>query len=154
VAAKLGNPYFSHLYKINFNGKGLTLLTPEDGNHTITFSPDYQYFVDSYSKPDVAPVIVLRDMNGKLLSTLEKTDISRLVATGWKAPIPVKLKAHDGTTDIYGLVFTPTKMDANKKYPVIDYIYPGRRAVVLAAGHSRHQETITRHWPNWALLWL
>lgn len=120
-----GNPYFSHLYKINFNGKGLTLLTPEEGNHTATFSPDYQYFVDSYSQPNVAPVTVLRDANGKLISTLEKTDISRLVATGWKAPIPVKVKAHDGTTDIYGLVFTPTKMEAGKKYPVIDYIYPG-----------------------------
>jgi dipeptidyl aminopeptidase/acylaminoacyl peptidase len=120
-----GNPYFSHLYKINFNGKGLTLLTPEDGNHTVSFSPDDKYIVDTYSKPDVPPVTVLRDMNGKLISTLEKTDISRLVATGWKAPVPVKVKAHDGTTDIYGLVFTPTKMDAGKKYPVIDYIYPG-----------------------------
>jgi dipeptidyl aminopeptidase/acylaminoacyl peptidase len=139
-----GNPYFSHLYKINFNGKGLTLLTPEDGNHTVTFSPDDKYFVDSYSKPDVAPITVLRDLNGKLLSTLEKTDISRLVATGWKAPIPVKLKAHDGTTDIYGLVFTPTKMDANKKYPVIDYIYPGPQgggvgSWSFAASRNDHQ---------------
>jgi dipeptidyl aminopeptidase/acylaminoacyl peptidase len=120
-----GNPYFSRLYKINFNGKGLTLLTPGDGNHTATFSPDYKYIVDSYSQPNIAPVTVLRDANGKLISTLEKTDISRLVATGWKAPTPVKVKAHDGITDIYGLVFTPTKMEAGKKYPVIDYIYPG-----------------------------
>ncbi|RYU90532.1 S9 family peptidase [Mucilaginibacter terrigena] len=120
-----GNPYFSHLYKIGFNGKGLTLLTPEEGNHTVIFSPDYNYFVDSYSKPDVAPVTVLRDIKGKMITILEKTDVSRLVATGWKPPVPVKLKAHDGITDIYGLVFTPTKMDANKKYPVIDYIYPG-----------------------------
>ncbi|QHS55639.1 prolyl oligopeptidase family serine peptidase [Mucilaginibacter sp. 14171R-50] len=139
-----GNPYFSHLYKIGFNGKGLTLLTPEDGNHTVTFSPDYNYFVDSYSKPDVAPVTVLRDMKGKLIATLEKTDISRLVATGWKPPIPVKLKAHDGTTDIYGLVFTPTKMDAGKKYPVIDYIYPGPQgggvgSWSFAASRNDHQ---------------
>ena len=120
-----GNPYFSHFYKIGFNGKGLTLLTPEDGNHSVSFSPDENYFVDTYSQPNVAPVTVLRDMKGKLLVTLEKTDISRLVATGWKAPIPVKVKAADKTTDIYGLVFTPTKMVAGKKYPVIDYIYPG-----------------------------
>jgi hypothetical protein len=92
-------------------------------------------------------------MNGKLLSTLEKTDISRLVANGWKAPIPVKLKAHDGTTDIYGLVFTPTKMDANKNIRLSITFTRARRVVVLAAGHSRHQETIIRHWPNWALLW-
>jgi dipeptidyl aminopeptidase/acylaminoacyl peptidase len=120
-----GNPYFSHFYKIGFNGKGLTLLTPEDGNHTVSFSPTENYFVDSYSQPNVAQVTVMRDLNGKLISTLEKTDISRLVATGWKAPIPIKIKAADKTTDIYGLVFTPTKMEASKKYPVIDYIYPG-----------------------------
>jgi dipeptidyl aminopeptidase/acylaminoacyl peptidase len=64
-------------------------------------------------------------MKGKLIGQLEKTDVSRLSATGWKAPIPVSVKANDGTTDIYGLVFTPTQMDPNKKYPVIDYIYPG-----------------------------
>ena len=120
-----GNPYFSHFYKIGFNGKGLTLLTPEAGNHNVSFSPKEEYFVDSYSQPDVPPVTVLRDMKGNLLATLEKTDVSRLATTGWKAPTPVKLKAHDGTTDIYGLVFTPTKMDPAKKYPVIDYIYPG-----------------------------
>jgi dipeptidyl aminopeptidase/acylaminoacyl peptidase len=119
------NPYFSQLCKIGFDGKHFAVLTPEEGNHEVTLSPSGNYFVDSYSKPDVPSITVLRDMKGKLISTLEKTDVSRLVATGWHAPTPVKLKAHDGKTDIYGLVFTPIKPDPNKKYPVIDYIYPG-----------------------------
>jgi dipeptidyl-peptidase-4 len=75
--------------------------------HRIQFSPNYQYFVDNYSQPDVPPVSVLRDRNGKLIETLEKTDISRLVATGWKAPNPVTVKSADGKYDLYGLVFTP-----------------------------------------------
>lgn len=120
-----GNPYFSHLYKIGFDGKNLASLTPEEGNHQVVFSPSFEYFVDTYSQPDVSAVTVLRSINGKLINTLEKTDVSRLAATGWKAPIPVSVKAKDGKTDIYGLVFTPTKMDAGQKYPVIDYIYPG-----------------------------
>ena len=120
-----GNPYFAHLYKIGFDGKNLTLLTPEDGNHQVSFSPSYNYFIDSYSKPDIAPVTVLRDLNGKLITALEKTDASRLIATGWKPPVTVSVKAQDGKTDIYGLVFTPTHLDLKKKYPVIDYIYPG-----------------------------
>ncbi|TBO39708.1 S9 family peptidase [Pedobacter kyonggii] len=120
-----GNPYFSHLYKIGFDGKNLALLTPEEGNHQVVFSPSFEYFVDTYSQPDVPAVTVLRSIGGKLINTLEKTDVSRLTATGWKAPIPVAVKAKDGKTDIYGLVFTPTKMDADQKYPVIDYIYPG-----------------------------
>lgn len=120
-----GNPYFSYLYKIGFDGKGLTLLTPETGNHTINFSPSGNYFTDIYSQPDVPPVADLRDVNGKLISNLAKGDVSRLPATGWKAPAVVNVKAADGVTDIYGLVFTPSKMDPSKKYPVVNYIYPG-----------------------------
>lgn len=120
-----GNPYFGHFYKIGFDGKNLASLTPEEGTHQITFSPSGNYFTDTYSKPDVPPVTVMRDINGKLITQLEKTDISRLIASGWKAPTPVSVKAHDGKTDIYGLVYTPVNMDPKKKYPVIDYIYPG-----------------------------
>lgn len=119
------NPYFGHFYKSDFDGKNLTDLTPEPGNHTISLSPSGKYFVDNYSQPDVPASSAFRDLNGKLITPIEKTDVSRLVATGWKAPIPVSVKAGDHKTDIYGLVFTPTKMDAGKKYPVIDYIYPG-----------------------------
>ncbi|MGC4036192.1 MAG: DPP IV N-terminal domain-containing protein [Chitinophagaceae bacterium] len=122
---QLENPYFTQFYKIGFDGKGLTLLTPEAGTHTISFSPSEKYFIDSYSKPDVPTVTVLRSIDGKLVTDLEKTDIARLKATGWKPPMPITLKAHDGKTDIYGLMFTPTHLDPNRKYPVVDYIYPG-----------------------------
>ncbi len=119
------NPYFGQLCRIGFDGKHFAVLTPESGNHQVTFSPSKEYFVDSYSKPDVPPVIVFRDINGKLITTLEKTDVSRLAATGWKPVTPFSVKANDGKTDIYGLMFTPTNLDPNKKYPIIDYIYPG-----------------------------
>jgi predicted peptidase len=119
------NPYFSQLCKIGFDGKHFEVLTPEAGNHQVTLSPSKDYFIDSYSKPDVPPVTVFRAMNGKLIATLEKTDVSRLAATGWKPVTAFSVKAHDGKTDIYGLMFTPTHLDPNKKYPVIDYIYPG-----------------------------
>ena len=119
------NPYFSRFYKIGFDGKHLTQLTPEDGNHVVTLSPSEDYFIDSYSKPDVPAVTVFRNMDGKLVANVDKTDISRLVATGWKPVTPFSVKAHDGITDIYGLMYTPTNLDPNKKYPIIDYIYPG-----------------------------
>ncbi len=119
------NPYFGQLCKVGFDGKHFAVLTPEAGNHLVTFSPGNDYFIDSYSKPNVPPVMVLRDLNGKLLVNLEKADIARLKASGWHAPIPITVKAHDGKTDIYGLMFTPTNLDPNKKYPIIDYIYPG-----------------------------
>ncbi|MFM9948397.1 MAG: DPP IV N-terminal domain-containing protein [Saprospiraceae bacterium] len=119
------DPYFSHFYRVDFSGKNLQLLTPEDGNHNITLSPDYKYFVDNYSKPDVPSIAVLRDRKGKLIATLEKADISKLTATGWKAPEPITVKSRDGQWDLYGLMFTPTTLDKTKKYPVVNYIYPG-----------------------------
>ena len=120
-----GNPYFTHLYRVGLNGKNLTLLTPEAGNHRVTLSPSGRYFIDTYSQPDKPGATVLRSAEGKLVATLEKTDISRLTATGWKAPTPVTVKGQDGQTDLYGLMFTPTTLDPAKKYPVINYIYPG-----------------------------
>ena len=119
------NPYFNQLCRVNFDGSRLEALTPEAGNHTISFTPAEEYFIDTWSKPDVAPVSVLRNLQGKVVVALEKTDITRLVATGWKPPIPFTVKGHDGGTDIYGLLFTPEKLDPNRKYPIIDYIYPG-----------------------------
>jgi dipeptidyl aminopeptidase/acylaminoacyl peptidase len=119
------NPYYRQLYKINFDGKGMTLLTSGDGYHTVAFSPSGKYIVDTWSKPDAPPVTVVRDLNGKQLVELERTDVSRLKATGWKPPTPITVKAHDGVTDIYGLLYTPIHVDPSKKYPIIDYIYPG-----------------------------
>jgi dipeptidyl aminopeptidase/acylaminoacyl peptidase len=119
------NPYFAHFYKVGFDGKNLTLLTQEDGNHDITLSPSGKYFIDTYSKQDVPPVTVLRNLSGKLVTQLEKADISRLTATGWKPPTPFSVKASDGQTDLYGVMYTPTHLDPTKKYPIINYIYPG-----------------------------
>jgi len=119
------DPYFGHSYSVGFDGKNLKHLTPEVGNHDVTWSPDGKYFVDNFSTPNTPATSVLRDANGKLIANLEKTDISRLTATGWKPPTPITVKARDGKTDLYGLMFTPTKLDAAKKYPVVDYIYPG-----------------------------
>jgi len=119
------DPYFSHLYSIDFAGKTLKLLTPEDGAHRIQLSPDGSYFIDTYSKPDVPPTIVLRNIKGKLISTLEQCDISRLRQTGWKPPVPFTVKSRDGRWDLYGLMYTPSNLVAADKYPVVNYIYPG-----------------------------
>lgn len=119
------DPYFQHLYRIQMDGTGLTLLTPEDGNHTVAFSPDGAHFVDTYSTPVAPPVTVLRRANGERVAELERADISRLVAAGWKPPTPIIVKARDGKTDLYGLMFTPTNLDPAKKYPIVNYIYPG-----------------------------
>jgi len=119
------DPYFRHLYSVGFDGGNLRLLTPEDADHQVSLSPSGLFFIDSYSKPDVPPISVVRDIEGKLLLTLEKADISALLATEWKPPTPFTVKARDGVSDLYGLMFRPTNFDPGKKYPIINNIYPG-----------------------------
>jgi len=119
------DPYFRQLYKIGFDGKNQTLLTPEDGDHTVDISPSGRYFVDTYSKPDTPPVSVLRDAGGTIVLTLETADISQLVAAGWKPPMPITVKGRDGKTDLYGLLYRPTNFDESRRYPIINNIYPG-----------------------------
>ena len=120
------DPYFTHLYRIGMDGKGLTLLTPEDGDHRTSLSPDGRIFVDSWSRPDVPQTAVLRDArSGKLITTLEQGDISKLVASGWKPPTRITVKDRNGKWDLHGLMWTPTALDSTKKYPIINYIYPG-----------------------------
>ena len=119
------DPYFTHLYRVGFDGRNQQLLTPEHATHDVSLSPSGEYFVDSYSTPDTPPVAVLRDSTGKTVLNLERADISKLTATGWKPPIPITVKARDGQTDLYGLMFVPTNLDETKKYPIINHIYPG-----------------------------
>lgn len=119
------DPYFAHMYRINMDGSGLKLLTPDDGHHQVTWSRDGRYFLDTYSKPDQPQVTVLRDAEGRLVTTIEAANVSRLRAAGWKPPTPITVKSRDGKWDLYGLMFTPTDLDTKKKYPVVNYIYPG-----------------------------
>ncbi len=119
------DPYFQHLYRIGFDGKGLTLLTPEAANHAVSLSPDGRFFTDTYSTMDAPPVTVVRDRNGRVVQQLEQADITALVASGWRAPVPVTVKARDGVTDLHGVMYLPSKLDSAKKYPIINHIYPG-----------------------------
>ncbi len=123
------DPYFRHVYRAGLDGKSIQLITPEDGDHNVSLSPSGKYLVDNWSRPDLAPTAVVRDAySGKVIVTLEKGDISKLLATGWKPPTRISVKARDGKTDLYGLMYTPTKLDSSRKYPIINYIYPGPQA--------------------------
>ena len=119
------DPYFRHFYRASMEGQAPQLLTPEDADHDVSLAPSGNYFVDNYSKPDVPATSVLRDATGKVVLPLEKMDISRLLATGWKPPMPITVKDRGGVGDLYGLLYRPTNFDASKKYPIVNRIYPG-----------------------------
>ncbi|MGA3204530.1 MAG: DPP IV N-terminal domain-containing protein [Bryobacteraceae bacterium] len=119
------NPYFTHAYSIKLDGTGLKMLDPGDTSHAIAMADDGKYFVDTSSRVNTAPQSVLYDRAGALDLDLETTDISALMESGFKMPEPFTVKADDGLTDLYGVMYKPFDFDPNKKYPIIAYVYPG-----------------------------
>jgi dipeptidyl-peptidase-4 len=119
------HPYYSMKYKSPIDRGGMTLLTKEGANHSFSMSKSNKYFVDTYSTVDKVPEAVLRDNNGNIILNLEKADISQLIKAGWRMPETIVVKAKDGVTNLYGVMYKPFNFDSTKKYPVISYVYPG-----------------------------
>jgi dipeptidyl aminopeptidase/acylaminoacyl peptidase len=120
------DPYFLHYYRINFDGSGLVELTSVAADHQVAYSADMQYFVDTYSRVDLAPIAELRRTSDRsLVAELERADITTLRKAGWTPPEVFTAKGRDGVTDIWGLIFRPTNFDPSRKYPVIENIYAG-----------------------------
>ncbi|SKB70529.1 S9 family peptidase [Luteibacter sp. 22Crub2.1] len=141
------DPYYQQFYKVGFDGKGLTLLTPENADHSVSLSKDGTYFFDSYSTIDTPPVAVVRRADtGATVKEVARADISRLKAIGWVPPTAFTVKARDGKTDLYGQMFKPSKFDPSKKYPLIVYIYPGPQT-----GSVRTRSFAPAHGDNQAL---
>jgi len=120
-----GNPYHVYLYKVNFDGTGLQCLTPEKGTHKINPSPDWNYFVTTYSTTSNPPVSILKNRNGEKITELSSSNSSELERNGWQKPIEFSVKARDNKTDLFGIMYVPSFYNENDKYPVLNYIYPG-----------------------------
>jgi dipeptidyl aminopeptidase/acylaminoacyl peptidase len=139
------DPYFANYYRISFDGSGLTRLTEPDANHTLAFSQDMTFFVDTYSRVDLAPVVELRRTSDlALLSTVEKSDVTRLAATGWKAPEVFVSKGRDGQTDIWGIIIRPSNFDPAKKYPVIENIYAGPQGSFVPKSFAAYNQMMAQ----------
>jgi dipeptidyl aminopeptidase/acylaminoacyl peptidase len=119
------DPYLTHMYRVNLDGTGLKLLDPGDASHAAVMSDNGKYFIDTYSQVNTAPKSELFDATGLKVADLEQTDISALTDAGFKFPEPFKVKADDGVTDLYGVMYKPFDFDPGKKYPIIAYVYPG-----------------------------
>ena len=119
------NPYFENLYSVRFDGSRFRHLTPEDANHNISPSEDGNFFVDNYSKVDQPTTTVVRNAAGEVTLELQQVDMTAAEEIGWQAPEEFTVKAADGATDLYGVMWKPFDFDSTKSYPIITYVYPG-----------------------------
>ncbi len=138
------DPYYLHLYKVNLDGTGLQLLNPGNFDHSFSMNDKKSYFVNTSSRINTTPTSALYSTDGKKLMDLETADLSSLFAAGYKYPETFKVKADDGITDIFGVMYKPYDFDSTKKYPIIEYVYPGPQTESVNKSFSKGMDRIDR----------
>lgn len=138
------DPYYTYYYSVNKSGGAIKLLTPGDFDHQVVSSESSNYFIDNYSRVNTAPISNLYNASGQLVMKLEETDLSNLFAAGYKFPEPFKVKAGDGITDLYGVMYKPFDFDSTKTYPIIEYVYPGPQTEAVNKSFGRSMDRIDR----------
>lgn len=138
------DPYYLHLYKVNFDGSGLSLLNEGNYDNAVSMDDNEQYFVNNFSRVNTVPESNLMDNNGRIITKLETADFTSILAAGYKFPEPFKVKADDGITDLYGVMYKPFDFDPNKKYPLIEYVYPGPQTESVNKSWGRGMDRMDR----------
>ncbi len=138
------DPYYNFLYSVNKNGGAIKLLTPGDYDHQLEGNELGNYFIDNFSRVNTIPQSNLYSSTGQLIMKLEEADLSQLFASGYKFPEPFKVKAGDGITDIYGVMYKPFDFDSTKTYPLIEYVYPGPQTEAVNKSFGRSMDRIDR----------
>ncbi len=138
------DPYFNHLYRVNLDGNGLKLLNQGDFDHQFTLNDDNRFFVNNWSRVNTVPESALYDNTGRKVLPLETADFSQLFASGYKFPEPFKVKAEDGITDLYGVMYKPFDFDSTKTYPLIEYVYPGPQTEAVNKSFGRSMDRTDR----------
>ena len=138
------DPYYMHLYRVNFDGSGMKLLNKGDFDHVVNMNDEARYFVNNFSRVNTVPKSVLMDGNGNQIMDLETADLSLLMASGYKFPEPFKVKADNGVTDLYGVMYKPFDFDPNKKYPIIQYVYPGPQTEAVNKSFTKSMDNTDR----------
>lgn len=138
------DPYYRHAYRIGLDGRGLVALTPAAADHQVSYSPDGRWYLDLYSRVDLGPVLELRrSADGALVRTVERTDLSRLLAAGWQPPLPFHAPGRDGRTEIWGVIHRPQQLDPGRRYRVVEDIYAGPHGSFVPKTFSTRVEPLT-----------
>ncbi|GGH17533.1 S9 family peptidase [Sphingobacterium alkalisoli] len=138
------DPYYSNYYAINKNGSGLKLVTKGDYDHQVDVSESGTFIVDNFSRVDTTPASNLYNSSGQLIMKLEEADLTQLFAAGYRFPETFKVKAGDGITDLYGVLYKPYDFDSTKVYPIIEYVYPGPQTEAVNKSFGRSMDRIDR----------
>ena len=138
------DPYYEHTYKISLNGGKPKVLNKGNYNTSTVPSDNHKYFVNNFSRVNTIPKSELRNSDGSLVMNLEEADLSALFDSGYQFPEPFKAKADDGITDLYGVMYKPFNFDNKKKYPLLEYVYPGPQTESVNKSFSVRMDRLDR----------
>ena len=131
------DPYFEHAYRVGLDGAGLTLLNPGDFDHRVALGESNRFAINTFSRVNTVPASTLHDAaTGRRIMDLEEADFSQLRAAGYRFPEPFTVKAADGITDLYGVMYRPFDFDSTRMYPIVEYVYPGPQTESVAKSFS------------------
>ena len=133
------DPYYQHLYRVNLDGSGVQLLDPGNFDHRVQMGESNRFFVSNYSRVNTPPATALYATDGTKVADLEEADFSQLMAAGYAFPEPYSVKAADRVTDLYGVMYKPFDFDPTKKYPIIEYVYPGPQTESVSKSFSTNR---------------
>ena len=138
------DPYYEHTYKVSLNGGKPKPLNKGDYNTSTSPSDNHRFFVSNFSRVNTIPKSELRNSDGSLVLNLEEADLSELFNSGYQFPEPFKTKADDGITDLYGVMYKPFNFDDKKKYPLLEYVYPGPQTESVNKSFSVRMDRLDR----------
>lgn len=131
------DPYYLHSYRVGLDGAGLTLLNPGDYDHRVALGESNRFVINTYSRVNTVPASTLHDATtGRKILDLETADFSQLMAAGFRFPETFTVKAADGITDLFGVMYKPFDFDSTRTYPIVEYVYPGPQTESVAKAFS------------------
>jgi dipeptidyl-peptidase-4 len=113
------------LHRVGLDGTGDVRLTDPAFNHSVSFAPDGNHFVDIAQTHDQPPVTYLRDRDGREVAELARSDLSRYDELGLQRVEMFTFTAADGVTELHGMLHKPSNFDPTRKYPVLVTVYAG-----------------------------
>lgn len=123
--ARYRNPAQFRTHIVNIGTGKSRPLDREDAHHEVTLAPDGGHYVDAFSRPDLAPTMVVRDRAGAIVMTVESSDTSALERSGWRAPARIRTLAADKATPLYGWLWLPGQNSDEGSLPIVADVYPG-----------------------------
>ncbi|KIO53804.1 S9 family peptidase [Flavobacterium hibernum] len=115
------------IYRIGLDGKNKVRLSKNTGTNAATFSPNFQFFINTFSSASQPTTYTLNEAKtGKEIQVIENNEALAAKLKAYNLPTKefFVLKTAKGN-ELNAWILKPKDFDPSKKYPVFMYQYSG-----------------------------